>query len=91
MSKIDVNKIVDSILVETKSTRVDLLEQVRDRIEASVDEFQAKSEEEQDNTPPYVPFIAEVFTFVIDREMEIYKNIEYALQRVIDEMDTVKR
>lgn len=91
MSQIDVNKIIESVLVETNSTRVDLLSHVNERIQTSIEEFKTKPKEEQDTTPPYVPLIAEAFTFAIDREIEIYKNVEIALQRVIDEMDAVKR
>lgn len=90
MSQIDVNKIIESVLTETKSTKVDLLADANERLQLSVDEYKNRPEEEK-NIPPYVPMVAEAFTFAIDREIEIYKNVEIALQRVIDEMDAVKR
>lgn len=90
MSQIDVNKIIESVLTETKSTKVDLLADAHERLQLSFDDYTNRPEEEK-NIPAYVPVVAEVFNFIIDREIEIYKNVEIALQRVIDEMDAVKR
>lgn len=90
MSQIDVNTIIESVLTETKSTKSELIEYVNKRIGDSIEEFETRSQEEQDSIPAYVPLIAEAFMFTIDREMEIYKNLEIALQRVIDEMDATR-
>jgi len=89
MKEVNVNEIFESVLEETKSTRVDLLEEANNRLKTVLEDYKNRKEEDAD-LPLYAVLVPEVMGFAIDREIEIYKNVEVALNRVISELETIK-
>ncbi|WP_214809596.1 hypothetical protein [Exiguobacterium sp. s144] len=90
MKEVNLNEIFEAVLEETKSTRVDLLEEANSRLKTVLEDYKNRKEEDTD-LPLYAVLVPEVMGFAIDREIEIYKNVELALNRVISELETIKR
>lgn len=87
MHSVNVKEILESVLIESNSTRYELVDASTKRIiKAISDAHDLDPVPEVGST--LIPHLAHQ---LVEREMAIYENVEKTLQRVIDELQSSSR
>lgn len=84
MSKINVDSIFKSVLKESATNKKELATNIHTLLSNSLNDV--PEEHINDHAYHYTRLFLTLTEVIIDREMEIYKNVSTTLQRVIDEI-----